>query len=146
MKGFRGSDITKRLPKYSTLKVQEVDLQSGTLYHGPYVGYSDDELTEIIDEQFLRHPFLHFAEMNRIKLPLEWRASICNGALIHFRGVDQELKLPPGTAARLLIDAAQRYQLKPEMQTPNTVRFEAEEPQGRAPDDPTAPSGKQGEK
>lgn len=50
------------------------------------------------------------------------------GMLIHFRAVDDEYELPPGTAKRLLPQAAtSRYWVKIEQQTANTIRFRRDE-------------------
>jgi hypothetical protein len=53
MKGFKGSTIKSKLPSYPSLKVAESDITSGTLYTGPYEGYSDDELKEVLDENYV---------------------------------------------------------------------------------------------
>ena len=45
------------------------------------------------------------------------------GKLLHFKQVDKRLELPPGTAKRLLVTVAERYNLVPSYQTENVIRF-----------------------
>lgn len=51
---FKATNITKRIPKYKDVKVKDVDLNEKILYFGPYTGYSDEELMEVIDTHLLR--------------------------------------------------------------------------------------------
>ena len=133
MKGFRGSAITSRLPKYSEVKVDGRDLAAGTLYRGPYEGYGDDELAEVLDERYL-YP-AHWAQQDtetRALLEIsdggerKRDASIFSGKLIDYREVNEELELPPGTSKRLLKEVAARYGLQPEREWENSVRFRHE--------------------
>ena len=98
MKGFRHASIKSKLPSYADLKLADADLASGTIYAGPYQGYSDAELLEVLADN--------------VALPA-WRAwersseraygvLTLTGRLIHFREVDEKQNLPPGTAKRLL--------------------------------------------
>jgi len=120
LKGFKGSVITKRLPKYSALKIDQSDLRAGTIYSGPYEGYSDDELEEVIDENYINKQYSNFSNIGHL---LEERQSIFSGKLVHFQFLDIDLKLPPGTSKRLLKKVAARYKLRVEKETENTIRF-----------------------
>jgi hypothetical protein len=66
MKGFKATTIKSRLPKYGDLKVAEVDVASGTLYSGPYAGYSDEELQEVLVDNFVEPEWDKYARF-RIK-------------------------------------------------------------------------------
>lgn len=116
LKSLRTSNITTRIPKYNKVHKQTVDIEERSLYSGVYSGYSDEELMEVLDTGLLYTSDDIF-----------WRSSreenIRYGKLIHFRGVDQQLGLPFGTAKRLLVKTAERYDLEPEKLTDNTVRF-----------------------
>jgi hypothetical protein len=118
---FRAANITKRIPKYKNVKLDEIDMQERVLYSGEYTGYSDEELKEIIYSEYLSNA------SDEIKddpsLYDERESSIYSGELIHFRKFDKDLKLPPGTAKRLLIEAAAVYGLEPDTLHDNIVRF-----------------------
>jgi hypothetical protein len=123
---FRASNISKRIPKYKNVKVKDVDLSDRAFYSGKYTGYSDDELEEIIDtELFYRNnnPLRSWADNDLIIGSYGREDRIELGKLIHYRQVDKQLELPPGTAKRLLILVAERYNLEPYQQTENVVRF-----------------------
>jgi TIR domain len=118
---FRYANLKAKLPRYDDLKVAETDLRSGTLYTGPYEGYSDAELREVIDEEYLHHAWQRYRD-----LYVAPRSNPFKGELIHFRRFDERLRLPPGTAARLLVDVARdRYPAAVAQRTENTVRFRA---------------------
>jgi hypothetical protein len=119
MRGFKGSTIKAKLPRYPSLRVAESDLRSGTLYQGPYEGYSPEELQEVLDEEFALPAYkdLYSYGGNR------YRASPFSGELLHYREVDQRLDLPPGTAKRYLIDVAARYGADVEEEWENRVRL-----------------------
>jgi len=117
---FRASNITKRLPKYSTVKVLETDSSQRTFYKGKYLGYGDDELIEVL------HTVL-FSKEAENKLTGLWKGreeNIYNGKLLHFSELDRKYDLPPGTARRLLVSAATAYGLKTQLLKENIVRFE----------------------
>ena len=123
---FRASNITKRIPKYKNVKVKDIDLGDRAFYSGKYTGYSDDELEEIIDtELFYRNdnPIRDYSEEGFMLGTYGREDRIELGKLIHYRQVDKQLELPPGTAKRLLILVAERYNLEPYQQTENVVRF-----------------------
>lgn len=124
---FRASNITKRIPKYKNVKVKDVDLGDRAFYSGKYTGYSDEELEEIIDTE------IFYRNNNQVR---GWDTDLLIGTygredrielgkLIHYRQVDKQLELPPGTAKRLLILVAERYNLEPYQKTENVVRFKA---------------------
>ncbi len=118
---FRASNITARIPKYKTVKIKEIDLNDYTLYSGKYSGYSDEELMEVLDTEFLspdEHKFVQYAVLHLGREEL-----IHNGKLLHYRQIDQKLELPPGTSRRLLKDVVSRYELVPEYENENVVRF-----------------------
>ncbi len=118
MKGFKGSAITSRLPKYSELKIDQNDLSTGTIYSGPYEGYSDDELKEVLDEKYLHSQLLY--ESNDL---YTYGKSISRGKQIHYREVDENLKLPPNTSKRLIKEVALRYNLIPASEWENSIKF-----------------------
>lgn len=121
LRGFRHSTIKAKLPRYRDLPVAESDLRSGAVYNGPYEGYSDEELCEVLVDEFL-DPAWH--ETRR-----QWSDNYdFRGALLHYRELDDRLRLPPGTARRLLADTAtERYFVTVAQQTQNTVRFAIDE-------------------
>src|SRR5438552_5074671 len=120
---FRASNISKRIPKYKDVKVADIDLNERKLYSGPYIGYSDEGLSQVLITEFFepefeshqKYPILHDAREN----------SVYRGKLLHFRRLDEKMDLPPGTSRRLLIPLATRYHLKPDLLTDNIVRFDA---------------------
>lgn len=57
LKGFKYAEIKAKLPRYDELRVAESDLRSGAVYTGPYEGYSDAELVEVVDDQLLKLPW-----------------------------------------------------------------------------------------
>lgn len=118
---FRASNISKRIPKYRNVKVTPTDIAERAFYSGKYSGYSDEELMEVLDTEFLSPAEKTFTSYLSINTGRE--DIIHNGKLVHFKAVDQRLELPPGTARRLLVDVAARYQLEPDQITENTVRF-----------------------
>lgn len=129
MSAFRATNITKRIPKYKDVKIKEVDLNDNTLYSGPYIGYSDEELMEVIDTMLFEPDagswFNRSLEyIDRFDSRETW---IKNGKLLHFRQIDRELNLPKGTAKRLLVPVAKRHQLIPQQRTDNIIRFESED-------------------
>ena len=129
IKSFRASNISKRIPKYKNVKIVEADLNERRFYSGSYTGYNDDELMEIIDTQFFlpdNHRFEDFLTLDKGREDL-----IHNGKLIHFTEVDRKLDLPPGTAKRLLSTVAERYQLKPHMETDNIIRYQSLRPRNQ---------------
>ena len=120
LRGFRHSTIKAKLPRYRDLPVAESDLRSGVVYNGPYEGYSDEELREVLVDEFL-DPAWRDA---RRQWPEDQNF---RGALIHYREVDDRVQLPPGTAHRLLTDTATRRYFVIAQQTQNTVRFVVDE-------------------
>lgn len=125
MASFRASNITTRIPKYKTVQVKDVDLNDYVLYSGKYTGYSDDELMEVIDTELLAPDEGNFG------FSLLGREDIIhNGKLLHYRQIDRRLDFPPGTARRLLKEVAKRYQLVPEYERENVVRFKTSRQRG----------------
>ncbi len=117
IKGFRHATIKAKLPKYEDLTVADADLKSGTLYSGPYEGYSAMELVEVIDDEILRPAWIdHSSRYNS-----EPR-NVFEDWLLHFRQVDADYDLPPGTAKELLEEAASIYPARV-WKTENTIRF-----------------------
>lgn len=120
---FRASNISKRIPKYSNVKLNEIDIQERSLYSGEYSGYSDEELMEILVTNYFT-PEFH----NKIDYPSlyqEREKNIYNGKLVHFRKIDQKYNLPPGTSKRLLVETAKGFGLEPELLKENIVRFKS---------------------
>jgi len=125
---FRASNISKRIPKYKNVKVKDIDLGDRTFYSGKYTGYTDEELEELIDTEL-------FYSHKSTSIELEWPPIVSGredeirlGKLLHFRKVDKDLELPPGTAKRLLVSVAERYNLVPYQQTDNIIRFHVKAP------------------
>ena len=120
MKGFRGGSISQRLPKYADLPVQQIDLELGTVYQGPYQGYSDEELGAVIEEDLARthSNVLFIGPTSRIN-----RSNIFSRKLIHYRQMDDQLKLPPGTCKRMLKSVAAEWNLQPTDEWENSIRF-----------------------
>jgi hypothetical protein len=135
MKGFKGTTITTRLPKYSSLRVSQSDLNAGALYTGPYEGYSDEELAEILVDNFLYEEYSNFRgnkspEVAFPELGLGYpivppRNTIFAGMLIHYRKLDEKFQLPPNTSKRLLKGLAREFGLVPisDKDYENSVRF-----------------------
>lgn len=121
MKDLKPARIKAGLPKsWSQLKVDEKDLDAGTIYTGPYRGYCDDELKEIIDQDF----FIPQMRRDPFKMELfDGEVKIENKKLLHFKQIDEQLKLPPGTAKKFLIDVAHRYDLEPYKEWDNSIMF-----------------------
>lgn len=117
IKGFRHATIKANLPKYEDLTVSDADLKSGTLYTGPYEGYSAIELVEVIDNEILRPAWI----LHKDRLTRDLR-NLFEDWLLHFRQVDADYELPPGTAKALLEEAASIYPVKA-WKTENTIRF-----------------------
>ncbi len=114
---FRHSTIKAKLPKYEDLRIAEADLESGTLYTGPYEGYSQHELALVIDDRIVEPDW---GDLDRFST----RANIFRGQLLHFRHLDQEYELPPGTAKRVIEQVVtQLYPAKVTERTENTIRF-----------------------
>lgn len=124
MKGFKGSVITKRIPKYSKLEIDQNDLNSGSIYSGPYEGYSDEELEEIIDEHYLYREYRGL--VYNIKEHRD--SSVFFGKLLDYHILDNGLKLPPGTSKRLIKEVAKRYGLVPDKEWENSIRFKMLKP------------------
>lgn len=117
IKGFRHATIKAKLPKYEDLTVADADLKSGTIYTGPYEGYSRVELIEVIDDEILRPAWIDH------KSPYESEPrNAFEDWLMHFRQLDAEYELPPGTAKELLEEAASIYPVKT-WKSDNTIRF-----------------------
>ncbi len=106
MKGFKGSAITSRLPKYSDLKIDQKDLSVGTIYSGPYEGYSDAELKEVLLDLFIE------------------REVGGEGELVHYRQIDEEFKLPLGTTKKFIKEVADLTGVVVEQEWENCIRFE----------------------
>ena len=115
IKGFRYASIKAKLPKYGDLAVSERDLRSGTVYNGPYEGYSDEELREVLLDGFAKPAWHDIFE--------GYGSEDFKGQLIHFRDVDEKLRLPPGTAKRLLSDVVtSNFWVEIQQATENTIR------------------------
>lgn len=117
--GFKTSNITGRIPKYKSVKVAAADAGERRLYSGPFSRYSDEELMEVLDE----HYFLVESKSSGFC----YGRGIAGGALIHYQVIDDKLRLPPGTARRLLNSVAKRYLLEPIQESENLVRYRYKE-------------------
>lgn len=121
MEGFKGSTIKARLPKYSELKLDSKDLDVGTIYTGPYGGYSNQELKEVLDEEYLYRQYTDWQKYDVLYSDRD--SNICKGKLIHYRELDERLKLPPGTSKKYLKEVAKRYGLESSQEWENSIRF-----------------------
>ena len=129
---FKATNITSMIPKYKTVKIQEIDRNDYALYSGRYTGYDDDALMEVIDTEFFTPDERRFSSHS--DLYTEREDLIHNGKLLHFRQIDRKLELPLGTAKRLLKVVATRYKLVPSHENENTIRFNADaRPRPRPP-------------
>jgi hypothetical protein len=119
---FKATNITKRIPKYKNVKIKDVDLNEKPLYSGRYSSYSDEELMELIDTALFFPANQNYNEYGGVLF--QGREDLIhNGKLLHFKEIDAGLHLPPGTAKRLLVSVAQRYNLVPQYQKENVIRF-----------------------
>lgn len=117
---FRHSAIKSRLPTYADLPVADADLRSGTIYSGPYEGYSDEELYLVVNDVIVKPNWSPDNDSPRAG------DRVFDDHLLHFRQLDEEFELPPGTAKRFLGQVVTKnypYQVKQE--TANTIRFKA---------------------
>ena len=120
IKGFRHASIKAKLPKYDDLAVADADLQSGTLYTGPYEGYSEVELALVVDDKIVKPNWESYDRFPNAASP-----NIFRRRLLHFRQVDEEFDLPPGTAKFLLSGVVvHNYPAEVSQETENTVRFD----------------------
>ena len=120
---FRATNISKRIPKYKDVEIKQVDLNERALYSGKYTGYTAEELIEVIDDKFFRPDENNFVS----SLGIEAEQYIRTGKLVHFRSVDKNIDLPPGTAKKLLNTVAERYDLEVVLETENLVRYKLNE-------------------
>jgi hypothetical protein len=115
---FRHSSIKVKLPKYKDLRIAEADLESGTLYTGPYEGYSQHELALVVDDRIVEPDW---DELDKSYL---MGSNIFRGQLLHFRHLDHQYELPPGTTKAVIEQVAtQLYPAKVTERTENTIRF-----------------------
>lgn len=117
IKGFKHATIKAKLPKYADLPVADADLRSGALYTGPYEGYSAAELIEVLDDEVLRPAWILHKDRYAV-----YTRNLFENWLVHFRQVDNDYELPPGTAKALLEEAAEIYPVKV-LKSENTIRF-----------------------
>ena len=116
---LKTTNISRRIPKYADVRLDEADLRERALYSGNYDGYNDDELMEVIDTGL----FYRDGLLLSLQPDLGREESIHNGKLIHFGEVDRKLELPHGTARRLLDSVAERYGLVPDLEMTNVIRY-----------------------
>jgi hypothetical protein len=122
LKGFRHASIKAKLPKYGDLKVAAADIESGSRYTGPYLGYSIVELREILVDDYLLPEYDAFRTYGP-----RFRKNLFTEKLIHFKDVDQRFNLPPGTAETELVDlVVNAFDAQVIQQTANTARFRSE--------------------
>ena len=116
---FRHSRIKSQLPRYGDLPVAEADLRSGTIYTGPYDGYSSEELALVVDDVVVKPSWDRTSQR-----PSSVFDRLFGGQLLHFRKLDEEFGLPPGTAKRSLPEiVTSKYPAVVAQETENTVRF-----------------------
>ena len=121
IKDLKIARIKSNLPKtWSQLKIDEKDLDVGTIYAGPYQGYSDDELQEIISQDYFIPIFKQYEFLGDL---IKDEITISRVKLLHFNRIDEKLQLPPGTAKKFLIEVAARFNLRPAQIGENSVMF-----------------------
>ncbi len=99
-----------------------------SFYSGKYSGYTDEELMEVIDTGLFGPDEAKYAIYSTIHSDRE--DLIHNGKLLHFREIDKNLDLLPGTAQRVLNKVAKRYGLKPLLETEHLVRYKTNRSKG----------------
>ena len=92
---------------------------------GPYAGYSDNELVEVIRDQYLNGEWSDWKQYGHSYASLGLEPRLFGGKLVHYSELDTRLGLPPGTSRRLLKVAAEMYPLEIENESQHTVRFRA---------------------
>lgn len=120
---FRASNISKRIPKYKDVKITETDLLERQFYDGKYTGYSDEELKEVIETEFIAKEAQDIVRYKSLHRDRE--SSLYRGKLVHFKQIDKGFDLPPGTAKRLLKEVAARNGLEISTEQENIIRFMA---------------------
>ncbi|MGN6200863.1 MAG: toll/interleukin-1 receptor domain-containing protein [Solirubrobacterales bacterium] len=116
---FRHASIKARLPRYADLPLADADLRSGTIYTGPFQGYSEEELALVVDDAIVKPNWSTDRLRPRVD---DW---VFDNHLLHFRQVDEEFELPPGTSKKLLARVVTKnYPYTTKQETENTVRFE----------------------
>ncbi|MFP5388255.1 MAG: hypothetical protein ACLGG5_03010 [Thermoleophilia bacterium] len=116
---FRYSSISTKLPRYDELQISDADLKSGTLYTGPYEGYSEEELRFVVEEEIVK------PHWNRENAQPKFGDRFFDGALLHFGQLDEQFSLPPGTAKKLLADIVTSEYPAAAHETEHTLRFAA---------------------
>lgn len=103
------------------------------IVENPYEGYSDEELSEILDDYFSdcakEYDAALYETIDSDEPYSLDRDYIFTGALITYRKLDSTLGLPTGTSKRLLKNVALSYGLvpKPNSDHENTIRFKPKE-------------------
>lgn len=74
-------------------------------------------------------PAIAYSDADKLAIIESWmgsRPSSENGSVIHFRDVDQQLKLPEGTTKQFIKQAAQRWNYVPQHEGEHTILFKQE--------------------
>jgi hypothetical protein len=74
-------------------------------------------------------PTITYSDADKLAIIESWmgsRPSSDNGSVIHFRDVDQQLKLPEGTAKQFIKQAAKRWNYVPQHEGEHTILFKQE--------------------
>ncbi len=117
--GVQARQDKAKLPRYRDLTVAEADLQSGTIYSGPYAGYSEEELTLVVEDKLVKP---HWSQEAMRPYASE---NLLTGKLTHFKELDEQHALPPGTAKKHLAAVVEaEYPIRVARETDNTIRFE----------------------
>jgi hypothetical protein len=116
---FRHARIKNQLPRYDELPVSPVDLQAGTIYTGPYEGYSAEELALVVEDVVVKPSWNTETHQPGIG------DRIFHRQLLHFRDLDEKYELPPGTTKKFLPKImTKRYPVVVVRETENTIRFD----------------------
>lgn len=117
-----GDKIIEKVKKLGIEVALAVATIENPEYAGRYREYSSDELTEVLVSHLKeRQAEYHDANVGSLDPPT---GSFLAGELIHFRQLDDQLQLPPGTSRTLLREAASQFDLKIKKATSNTIQYE----------------------
>jgi hypothetical protein len=121
IKGFRYASLKAKLPRHDELPIAGADLESGTIYDGPYESYSRAELCEVVDDEIVRPRWASYDSLEHL---VGSSSNLFAGQLIHFREMDDRYRLPFGTAKEVLQEVVtSRYPAEILQRTENTIRF-----------------------
>lgn len=125
IKAFKATNLISRIPKYEKVAATAIDNQERKFYSGKYTGYTDAELSDVLNEYFVNKHYRNIGEFRESR-----ENNIFYGMLVHFKEIDQKLDLPPGTSKKFLASLVADYGHIPIKETDNTIRFKPEDEDG----------------